>query len=127
MINIPALLLSVPVFGKRFWRPFVNPVIDGHRRSERKQDSEDLDSERDRGEAPRGLIQVHEFLNEKVKADFEALKKVRDGGIAGISTNLDDSKWVVTFVSDNAPVYWYLYDRGSKQAALLFNLATGRR
>jgi dipeptidyl aminopeptidase/acylaminoacyl peptidase len=63
----------------------------------------------------------YEFLDEKVKADFEALKKVRDGDIAGISANLDDSKWVVTFVSDNAPVYWYLYDRGSKQATLLFS------
>jgi len=63
----------------------------------------------------------YEFIDPRVKTDFETLKKVRDGDIAGISTNLDDSKWVVTFVSDNAPVYWYLYDRGSKQATLLFS------
>jgi dipeptidyl aminopeptidase/acylaminoacyl peptidase len=63
----------------------------------------------------------YEFIDPKVKADFEALKKVRDGDIAGISTNLDDTKWVVTFVSDDAPVYWYLYDRASKQASLLFS------
>ena len=63
----------------------------------------------------------YEFIDPQVKADFETLKKVRDGDIAGISTNLDDSKWVVTFVSDNAPVYWYLYDRSSKQATFLFS------
>jgi dipeptidyl aminopeptidase/acylaminoacyl peptidase len=63
----------------------------------------------------------YEFIDPKVKADFEALKKVRDGDIEGISANLEDTKWVVTFVSDDAPVYWYLYDRASKQASLLFS------
>jgi dipeptidyl aminopeptidase/acylaminoacyl peptidase len=63
----------------------------------------------------------YEFIDPRVKADFEAVKKVRDGDIEAISTNLDDTKWVVTFVSDDAPVYWYLYDRASKQASLLFS------
>lgn len=63
----------------------------------------------------------YEFIDPSVKADFEVLKKVRDGDVEGISANLDDTKWVVTFVSDNAPVYWYLYDRASKQASLLFS------
>lgn len=63
----------------------------------------------------------YEFIDPVVKADFEILKKVRDGDIQGISANLEDTKWVVTFVSDNAPVYWYLYDRTSKQATLLFS------
>jgi dipeptidyl aminopeptidase/acylaminoacyl peptidase len=63
----------------------------------------------------------YEFIDPDVKADFEILRKVRDGDIAGIAVNLDDSKWVVTFVSDNSPVYWYLYDRVSKQATLLFS------
>ena len=63
----------------------------------------------------------YEFIDPRVKADFEALKKVRDGDIEAISTNLEDTKWVVTFISDDAPVYWYLYDRPSKQASLLFS------
>jgi len=63
----------------------------------------------------------YEFIDPGVKADFEILRKVRDGDIDGISVNLDNTKWVVTFVSDNAPVYWYLYDRASKQATLLFS------
>jgi dipeptidyl aminopeptidase/acylaminoacyl peptidase len=63
----------------------------------------------------------YEFIDPAAKADFEVLKKVRDGDIDGISASLDDTKWVVTFVSDNAPVYWYLYDRARKQATLLFS------
>ena len=63
----------------------------------------------------------YEFIDAGVKADFEILKKVREGDIGGISANLDDTKWIVSYVSDNAPVYWYLYDRTSKQAALLFS------
>ena len=63
----------------------------------------------------------YEFIDPAVKADFEILRKVRDGDIDGIAVNLDNTKWVVTFVSDNAPVYWYLYDRASKQATLLFS------
>jgi dipeptidyl aminopeptidase/acylaminoacyl peptidase len=63
----------------------------------------------------------YEFIDPAVKADFEILRKVRDGDIDGIAADLDNTKWVVTFASDNAPVYWYLYDRASKQATLLFS------
>jgi dipeptidyl aminopeptidase/acylaminoacyl peptidase len=63
----------------------------------------------------------YEIVDPKVKADFEALHKIRGGDITGVSPNLDNTKWVVTFVSDDAPVYWYLYDRGSKNATLLFS------
>ncbi len=34
---------------------------------------------------------------------------------------LDDNKWIVGFVSDDAPEYWYLYDRSKQQATLLFS------
>ena len=61
------------------------------------------------------------FLDPKVKADFEALKKVRSGDIATISPDLDDNKWIVGFVSDDAPEYRYVYDRATKQATLLFS------
>lgn len=63
----------------------------------------------------------YEFIDPAVKADFEILRKVHDGDIDGIAVNLDNTKWIVTFVSDNAPVYWYLYDRASRQATLLFS------
>jgi len=63
----------------------------------------------------------YEFIDPTVKADFETLHKLHEGDIDDISANLDDTKWVVTYVSDDAPVYWYLYDRGSGRGTLLFS------
>ena len=63
----------------------------------------------------------YDVLDPQVKEDFAVLSKVRDGDIDGISRSLDDSKWVVTYVSDNAPVYWYFYDRPGKKATVLFS------
>jgi hypothetical protein len=56
MIDIPAMLLHTPVFGKGF--PFSNPVVDGYGSDERKQDREGLDTEGDCCETPSRLIQV---------------------------------------------------------------------
>jgi dipeptidyl aminopeptidase/acylaminoacyl peptidase len=63
----------------------------------------------------------YEFIDPKVKADFAALEKVRKGDIASVSQDLNDDKWVVGFVVDDAPEYWYLYDRAKQQATLLFS------
>ena len=61
------------------------------------------------------------FTEPKVKTDFETLQKVRKGDIASVSQSLDDNQWIVGFVSDDAPEYWYLYNRSSRQATLLFS------
>ena len=61
------------------------------------------------------------FTDPKVKTDFETLQKVRKGDIASVSQSLDDNQWIVGFVSDDAPEYWYLYNRSSRQATLLFS------
>ena len=61
------------------------------------------------------------FIDPKLKEDFATLEKVRRGQIEDISPTLDDSKWIVGFVSDDAPEYYYLYDRGTKKATLLFS------
>jgi hypothetical protein len=45
------------------------------------------------------------FIDPNVKADFEVLKKLRNGDIAGISQDLDDNRWIVGFVSDDAPEF----------------------
>jgi dipeptidyl aminopeptidase/acylaminoacyl peptidase len=60
------------------------------------------------------------FIDPKIKADFAVLEKVRRGDIGPISRTLDDTKWVVTYTSDDEPVSWYIYDRATKQASLLF-------
>jgi dipeptidyl aminopeptidase/acylaminoacyl peptidase len=61
------------------------------------------------------------FVDLKIKEDFEVLRKVRDGEIGEISQNLDDTKWIVTYISDNAPIFWYLYNRRDQKATLLFS------
>jgi dipeptidyl aminopeptidase/acylaminoacyl peptidase len=63
----------------------------------------------------------YEFIDPKLKTDFQVLQKVRKGDIASISQDLDDDKWIVGFMVDDAPEYWYLYDRSKQQATLLFS------
>lgn len=60
-------------------------------------------------------------IDPKVEADFAALHKVRAGDIGDLSQSLDNQHWIVGFVSDDAPVYWYLYERPTRKATLLFS------
>ena len=61
------------------------------------------------------------ILDPSLKEDFEALRRVRDSDVVGLTRSLDNQRWIVTYVSDNAPVYWYLYDRPTRKATLLFS------
>jgi dipeptidyl aminopeptidase/acylaminoacyl peptidase len=63
----------------------------------------------------------YEFLDPSLKEDFEVLQKAQPGDIVGLSRTLDDTKWVVTYSRDDAPVRWFIYDRPAKQASLLFS------
>jgi dipeptidyl aminopeptidase/acylaminoacyl peptidase len=56
-----------------------------------------------------------------LKPDFEALQQVRDGDFSVVSRDLADRTWVVAYVVDDGPVYYYLYDRGDRCAELLFS------
>jgi dipeptidyl aminopeptidase/acylaminoacyl peptidase len=60
-------------------------------------------------------------LDDSVKADFEALAKVRRGDFSVVSSTLDEpKKWVVAYNADDGPVAYYLYDRATKKAEFLF-------
>jgi dipeptidyl aminopeptidase/acylaminoacyl peptidase len=59
-------------------------------------------------------------LDESVKADLEALAKVRRGDFSVTSQTTDDTKWVVAYATDDGPTAYYLYDRPSKTAEFLF-------
>ncbi len=61
------------------------------------------------------------FVDPKLKADFAVLSKVHSGEIDSLSQSLDDNRWIVGFMSDDAPEYWYLYDRPTQKATLLFS------
>ena len=60
-------------------------------------------------------------LDPAVEVDFAALGKVRDADFFISSRDLADKTWIVSFVSDDGPVYYYAYDRATKQATQLFS------
>ncbi len=62
-----------------------------------------------------------QILDSALQPDLDALKKVRDADISDISRDLADDKWVVAFEGDDAPIYYYLYDRTSRKATVLFS------
>src|SRR4029077_2788351 len=43
----------------------------------------------------------YEFIDPKLKTDFQVLQKVRKGDIDSISQDLDDDKWIVGFMVDD--------------------------
>jgi dipeptidyl aminopeptidase/acylaminoacyl peptidase len=61
-----------------------------------------------------------QVLDEDVRADFEALAAVRRGDLRVAGRDLADSTWLVAYVVDDGPVYYYAYDRASQSAELLF-------
>ncbi len=60
------------------------------------------------------------ILDEAIAADFAYLRTVADGDFNVPSRTLDDTKWIVSFVIDNGPVRYFLYDRPAKKARFLF-------
>ena len=62
-----------------------------------------------------------QVLDPAVQGDFQALKAVRDGDFTVDSRSLDDKRWIVRYVVSDGPIYFYLYDRPTKRATLLFS------
>ncbi|MDQ3817884.1 MAG: S9 family peptidase [Acidobacteriota bacterium] len=60
-------------------------------------------------------------LDDQVAADFEAIKGIRRGDFFIENRDLSDKTWLVTYDTDNGPVYYYAYDRETKKAQLLFS------
>jgi len=61
------------------------------------------------------------ILDESIKSDFEAISQVRSGQFAIGSRTLADDKWLVAYLTDDGPVYYYQYERASKSATYLFS------
>jgi len=60
-------------------------------------------------------------LDRAIEDDLRYLKGVCPGELEILSRSLDDARWTVAFVADNAPVYYYRYDRAHRSAAYLFS------
>jgi dipeptidyl aminopeptidase/acylaminoacyl peptidase len=61
------------------------------------------------------------LLDSALQADFDVLKGVRDGDFNVVSRDYEDRTWIVSYVMDDGPVYYYAYDRATKAPTLLFS------
>lgn len=61
-----------------------------------------------------------EILDESIRADMDYLKNLTDGEMNVTDRSLDDNFWAISFVKDDGPVQYYLYDRAAKKAKFLF-------
>ena len=62
-----------------------------------------------------------QVIDKSLQPDFEAIRKVRSADISDLSRDLADDRWIVTLEGDDAPVYYYLYERPSKKFTMLFS------
>ncbi|NJM71309.1 MAG: S9 family peptidase [Scytonema sp. RU_4_4] len=62
-----------------------------------------------------------QILDKSVVPDFQTISKVRRGEYSVVDRDLADKTWLVAYRTDNGPVYYYTYDRISKQSKLLFS------
>jgi dipeptidyl aminopeptidase/acylaminoacyl peptidase len=59
-------------------------------------------------------------LDPRYAGDLAALAKVRRGDFTITSKTADDSKWLVSYTTDNGPTAYYLYDRPTQKSEFLF-------
>ncbi|KST69163.1 peptidase S9 [Mastigocoleus testarum BC008] len=62
-----------------------------------------------------------QVLDNNIATDFQALSKVRRGQFSIVGRDLADKTWLVAYLTDDGPVYYYKYNRDTKQSKLLFS------
>ena len=62
-----------------------------------------------------------QILDETIASDWEAIASVRSGEVNLVSRDLADKTWLINYVTDDGPVYYYAYNRTSKSSTLLFS------
>lgn len=67
------------------------------------------------------LLPEKTFLDPTYKKDFDYLKTLSQGIPSLISTTLDFQKWIIAYLTDAGPIYYYLYDRTAQKASYLFS------
>ncbi|MEG3987486.1 S9 family peptidase [Microcoleus sp. S28C3] len=65
--------------------------------------------------------QEWQILDQSIAEDFEAIGKLGPGEFDLTSRNLADTTWLITYRTDDGPVYYYTYDRASKTCTFLFS------
>lgn len=62
-----------------------------------------------------------QVLDQSIAADFEAIAKIHPGEFGISSRDLADLTWLVSYIVDDGPVYYYIYNREAKTSTLLFS------
>ena len=62
----------------------------------------------------------NQVLDKSIEADFAFLTDPDKGDLAITSRSYDDKFWIICYVSDDAPVSYYLYDRQKSSITFLF-------
>ncbi|HEV8337431.1 MAG TPA: S9 family peptidase [Candidatus Polarisedimenticolia bacterium] len=62
-----------------------------------------------------------QVLDKSLQPDLDAIRKARPADISNLSRDLSDDRWIVTLEGDDAPLYYYLYERPAKKLTLLFS------
>lgn len=65
--------------------------------------------------------QEWQILDQSIAADFEAIGKFRPGEFSVTSRNLADTTWLISYMTDDGPYYYYAFDRTSKTFTFLFS------
>ncbi|XWK89817.1 MAG: S9 family peptidase [Phormidium sp.] len=65
--------------------------------------------------------QEWQILDESIAADFAEIAKVRPGEFFISSRDLADKNWLVAYMTDDGPVYYYAYNRETKTSTFLFS------
>lgn len=65
--------------------------------------------------------QEWQILDQSIAEDFEVIAKVRPGEFAIGSRDLADRNWLVVYMTDDGPVYYYAYNRDTKTSTFLFS------
>jgi len=65
--------------------------------------------------------QEWQVLDQSIAVDFDTIAKVRPGEFGVSSRDLADTSWIVAYNTDDGPVYYYTYNRESKNSTLLFS------
>jgi dipeptidyl aminopeptidase/acylaminoacyl peptidase len=60
------------------------------------------------------------ILDPAIRTDFAELAKLGNGEFYLTGRDRADQKWLVTTMADDGPVTYYIYDRGTRKAELLF-------
>jgi dipeptidyl aminopeptidase/acylaminoacyl peptidase len=61
-----------------------------------------------------------QVLDETIAKDFEAIRQLGEGEFGIASRDLADKNWIVAYVTDDGPVYYYHYYRETRKAEFLF-------